>query len=209
MKKKFSILLFMAVSFMTTYAQSEKDKYDVINTYMSLLIKDTTKTIVVVKEKISPNTVIKLFTGGAEANFVYSKKNVVEDPDFGIQKPLFKWSDVNKMRNKYRDDANDGKYGFAKNANWSSKDFNLKNIYFEIFDSIMIKKEKALPIYKYKTLLIALSDPMYYRNRKYLVIGIAIQSTSPLINLNYYVIVMKKNKNKWEVVQKGEKYWVE
>ncbi|OXB19575.1 hypothetical protein B0A80_19675 [Flavobacterium tructae] len=206
MKKKISILLFMTVSFMTMYAQSEKDKYDAINTYLLQIVIDTSKTIVMVREKISTNEALRLFSGGKLSNVPFSRVNGTQERVGGILEPVYNEKYFQKMRKKYQDDRNEGRYGFAKKAKWNWNDFKLKNIHFEVFDSIMFKKGKALPLYKYETLLITLSEPMYYKNNDYLVIGIAVQESNPVYNLDYYVIVMKKIKNKWTVIEKGQPY---
>ncbi|WP_374173098.1 hypothetical protein [Flavobacterium tructae] len=207
MKRKISILLFMVVSFMTMYSQSSKDKYNAINDYLTVLVKDTTKTIVIVKEKISTNEALRLFSGGKLNDIPFSRVNDIEERAGGILEPVYNEKYFQKMRRRYQNDRKEGRFGFSKNTKWNSNDFKLQNIYFETFDTIMFKKEKSgLQIYKYETLLIALSEPMYYKNNDYLTVGIAVQKSNPIYNLNYYVIVMKKIKNKWVVIEKGLPY---
>ncbi|WP_202701096.1 hypothetical protein [Flavobacterium sp. UGB4466] len=186
---------------------ANKDKYEAINTYLSLIVRDTTKTIAIVKEKISPNEALRLFSGGKLNNVPFSRVNGIEERAGGILEPLYKEKYFQKMRRKYQDDRNEGRFGFAKNTKWNSADFKLQNIYFEVFDTIMFKKEKSgQQIYKYETLLIPLSEPMYYKNNDYLTVGVAVQKSNPIYNLNYYVIVMKKVNNRWTVIEKGQPY---
>lgn len=40
------------------FAQDAKDKYDAINNYMETAVEDTTKEIIILKEKINPNETI-------------------------------------------------------------------------------------------------------------------------------------------------------
>lgn len=207
MKKKISILICIAMSFSTTYSQSSEDKYDAINDYLRVLVKDTTKTIMIVKEKIGPNETLRLFSGGKLNDIPFNRVNGIQERLGGVLEPLYDENDFQKMRKKYQDDKNEGRYGFSKNTNWEASDFKLKNIYIESHDIIMFKKERALPLYKYETLLIALSDPIYYKNRDYLVMAIATQKSNPLYSPKYYVIVMKKTNKKWQEIQRGEQYW--
>ncbi|WP_374173099.1 hypothetical protein [Flavobacterium tructae] len=208
MKKNLFVLLMM-ICITIMYPQANKDKYDAINTYLSLIVKDTTKTIVVVKEKMSSNGALKLFSGGKLNDIPFSRVNGIQERLGGILEPLYDETDFQKMRKKYQDDTNEGKYELAKNANWSAKDFKLKNIYLEAFDTIMYKKGKELFDYKYHAQLIILSEPMYYKSKEYLVIAVSIGDSSPLGYFDEYVILLKKIKNKWQVIQRGEKYWVE
>ncbi|WP_202701098.1 hypothetical protein [Flavobacterium sp. UGB4466] len=208
MKEKLFVLLIM-ICVTIMYPQTNKDKYEAINTYLSLIVKDTTKTIVVVKEKMSSNGALKLFSGGKLNDVPFSRVNGIEERLGGILEPLYDETDFQKMRKKYQDDTNEGKYELAKNANWSAKDFKLKNIYLEAFDTIMYKKGKELFDYKYHAQLIILSEPMYYKDKKHLVIAIAIGDTSPLGYFDDHVVVMKKINNRWQVIKIGEKYWVE
>lgn len=195
------------MSFSTTYSQSSEDKYDAINDYLRVLVKDTTKTIMIVKEKIGPNETLRLFSGGKLNDIPFNRVNGIQERLGGVLEPLYDENDFQKMRKKYQDDKNEGRYGFSKNTNWEASDFKLKNIYIESHDIIMFKKERALPLYKYETLLIALSDPIYYKNRDYLVMAIATQKSNPLYSPKYYVIVMKKTNKKWQEIQRGEQYW--
>ena len=206
MKKNIFVLLIM-ICVTAMYPQLKNDKYDGINTHLSLIVRDTTKTVMIIKEKISANQTLKLFAEGKLNDAPFNRKNGTQIREAGILEPLYDENDFQKMRKKYQDDKNEGRYGFSKNTNWEASDFKLKNIYIEPHDTIMFKKERALPLYKYETLLIALSDPIYYKNRDYLVMAIAIQKSNPLYSPKYYVIVMKKTNKKWQEIQRGEQYW--
>lgn len=206
MKKNIFVLLIM-ICVTAMYPQLKNDKYDGINTHLSLIVRDTTKTVMIIKEKISANQTLKLFAEGKLNDAPFNRKNGTQIREAGILEPLYDENDFQKMRKKYQDDKNEGRYGFSKNTNWEASDFKLKNIYIESHDTIMFKKERALPLYKYETLLIALSDPIYYKNRDYLVMAIATQKSNPLYSPKYYVIVMKKTNKKWQEIQRGEQYW--
>ncbi|MCC9019616.1 hypothetical protein [Flavobacterium lipolyticum] len=208
MKKKLFVLLMM-ICVTIMYPQANKGKYNAINDYLTVLVKDTTKTIVIVKEKISPNEALRLFSGGKLNNIPFSRVNGIEERLGGILEPLYKENDFQKMRKKYQNDANEGRSYFAKNTRWNSADFKLKTIFYETFDTIIFKRGKGIPIYRYTTQMIALSEPMYYKGRKYLVIAVGIGDTTPIGYLNNYIIIMKKINNKWQVIQRGEKYWVD
>ncbi|GIQ60879.1 hypothetical protein Flavo103_40150 [Flavobacterium collinsii] len=207
MKKLFFTLLLIIQCNFIAYCQSKVDKYNAINGHLSELVKDTTKTVLIIKEKISANQTLKLFAEGKLSDAPFNRKNGTQIREAGILEPLYNEKEFQKMRKKYQDDVNDDKYGFSKNANWEITDFKLKNICIESHDTIMFKKERALPLYKYETLLIALSDPIYYKNKNYLVMAIAIQRSNPLFSPKYYVIVMKKTSKKWQEIQRGEQYW--
>ncbi|WP_374173097.1 hypothetical protein [Flavobacterium tructae] len=206
MKKNIFVLLIM-ICVTAMYPQLKNDKYDAINTYLSLIVKDTTKTVVLVKEKISANKSLRLFCGGELNDIPHTRINGIQVRVGGILEPLYDENEFQKMRKKYQDDKNEGRFGFEKNVKWDSNDFKLKNIYFEVFDTIFYKMQKGIPNYSYTTQVIALSEPMYYKEKKYLVIAVSIGDTTPLGYINDYVVVMKKIKNKWLMVQRGEKYW--
>ncbi|OXB19576.1 hypothetical protein B0A80_19680 [Flavobacterium tructae] len=205
MKKNHLVLLIM-ICVTSMYPQTNKDKYEAINTYLSLIVKDTTKTIVIVKEKISSNGALELFSGGKLDNVPFSRVNGVEERAGGILEPLYNENGFQKMRKKYQNDADEGRSYFAKNTKWNSTDFKLKTIFFETYDTIMYKRGRGIPIYNYTTEMIALSEPMYYKGKEYLVIAVAIGDTSPIGYLNDYVIVMKKINNKWTLIQRGYSY---
>jgi hypothetical protein len=207
MKKLFFIFLVITISCKISYSQTENEKYDAVNTYLMTLIKDPNKTTIIVKEKISTNQNLKLFAEGKLNDTAFERRNGIQVREGGILEPLYDETDFQKMRQEYQDDADDDEYGFSKNSNWKASDFKLKNIFFESQDTIQFKKVRGLPAYKYETEIIALSDPIYYKGGKYLVISIAIQNTNPVDYFNHYVIVMAKVKNKWEVIQRGQKYW--
>jgi len=205
MKKNLFVLLIM-ICVTIMYPQAKKDKYNVISTYLSSIVKDTTKTIVIIKEKMSSNGALKLFSGGKLNDIPFRRVNGNQERLGGILEPLYNENDFQKMRKKYQDDVNDGKYNLSKNAKWKPEDFKFKNIFFETFDTIIYKMGKGIPNYPYTTQMISLSEPMYYKGRKYLVIAVAIGDTTPIGYLNDYVIVMKKVNNKWTVIEKGQPY---
>ncbi|SEA17014.1 hypothetical protein SAMN05443667_102196 [Flavobacterium gillisiae] len=211
MKKLFLAIL---ISYSTTYSQSEnqtdaeiKDKYEAINAYLFTFVKDASKTIVVVKEKMSPNMVLELFSGGNDVKFSYLKIKDIENPELGIQTPLFNWKDYESMRIKYRDSVNTVKYGLLKNKRWMPEDFTMKNIFFVAFEDVMLKEEKGIRYFKNDTQLILLSDPIYYKDKKLLVLGITYKKSTDVGGFSSLVVVMRKIKNKWVVIDKADQYW--
>ncbi|MEO8532714.1 MAG: hypothetical protein ABI441_03140 [Flavobacterium sp.] len=207
MKNLLSTLFLITICSITTYSQSKKDKYDAINAYLTTLLIDKSQTIIIVREKISANQTLKLFAEGKLNDKPFNRINGIQVREAGILEPLYDETDFQKMRKDYQDDKNDGSYGFSKDASWNRLDFQYKSIFFESFNIIMAKREKDLSVYKYHTQLIALSDPMFYKGKECLVIGVAVGDSGPLGYLNHYVIVMKKINKKWELIQRGEKYW--
>jgi len=210
------LLLAILISYGTTYSQCEnqsksetRDKYEAINAYLFTVVKDTSRTTVMIKQKMSPNRVLELFSGGNRVNFDYTKHKDIENPELGIQKPLFNWENYNRMRIKYRDSVNTNAYGISKNKYWTPKDFKIKNFFFENYDTVINKLGTSIPIYEYETQLIILSDPIYYKEKKYLVFGVTNQKSTLMRDFTSSVIVMKKINKKWLVVDKADQYWFE
>jgi hypothetical protein len=188
--KKYFLKVIVVVYLITTnnlFAQSRRDKYDVINSYFEIIVKkDSTKKIIVAKEKINNNSTIDIFKIKYIIRY-YGKGNSIAD------NLLYNKTDWKKMQEKYKNNCNIGKYIWCNDDFWSENDFKYKKI---VFESMNNNKGIELLVNKYDfdVCVYSFSEPIYYQNKNYLAFTFV---KSYMTGSNTFVVIMKKIKGKW------------
>ncbi|MEO8237613.1 MAG: hypothetical protein ABI576_05840 [Flavobacterium sp.] len=204
-------IFILLTSFFCTLIHAQKktivtfDKHDffqVVNQYLNSQIKDKTKEIIVIKEKLNPNVTLKIFEG----QFPRSEN---DPPDYyemygGAKRPLFNNKAFMLMKNTFYDDK---KYASPNitDKEWTTSDLEFDKIKFiSLLRFVGNSNNKDyseinnLPNY---IPIFGISEPIIY-NKKYLIFQFHITQTPFFGFSNAKVVVMKKLKNKWIVVEK-------
>lgn len=173
-----------------------KDQRAPINDYISSLDLRDSEKIMIIEEKINNNVAIEIFKG---KTYFEPYTNKYERNE-GVDKPLYNDKDWEKMRSKY-----ENKYikdEWIKGDYWTLKDFKHQNIIF-------IKREKFPNPGKYEKFdfqenykVFSFSDLLYYKHNKYAVFAIKSTITDHKLIDETSILIMRKSKGKWVVIQK-------
>jgi hypothetical protein len=181
-----------------------KDKYYALNDFFDTKIKDHSKKIVVMNNKINTDMTLRMI----RINEIFAvdsitKKTVKED------KLFYKEEEWEKARKNYTkssiEEIEDAKSRGGECC-WVPDDFNYKNIIFENLrqaTTAFDEKYIASPIYD----CYYFSEPIYYQNKEYLIFSFSEGTTLPAFG-NSYIVIMKRNKNgKWIQTHVGYPDW--
>jgi hypothetical protein len=189
------VLLFSMTIFSNAlYSQSSNDKYNALNNYLETIIKDTTQIVYVAKEKINSNQTLNIF-GLNDIMSIDSLGNGKGDSK------LFKKEYFEKMNKEYKDRCETSMGIWCNHEFWTKDNFRHKNV---VLESMNNNKGIELIVVKYKRTDISVygfSEPIYYQDKKYVVFTVL---KSHLAGYSLFIIVMKKNKDKWVLTHKGE-----
>ncbi|CAC9976154.1 hypothetical protein [Flavobacterium panici] len=173
-----------------------KDANVSINDYLDSAIKDKNEEIIVVKEKINTNSIIQIFQG----NILVDNNTKKTEREGGVPIPLYNENDWLVMKKKYE---NQNTEFWLNVETWDSKNFDSKRIIFEklkncvgssVIDKYLIKE---IPVYSF-------SEPIIYKNKNIVTFATAKGTTKSFGLGSVYIIVMKKEKGKWMVINKTE-----
>lgn len=187
-----TIILFFSANFSNTlFAQKKNEKYEALNAYFETIIKDTTQTVYVAKEKINSNETLKIF--GLNDIMIIDRFGNGKGDD-----TLYNKNDYEKMKRKYENSCTPGeRIWWCSDDFWENTDFRCKKVTLESINTI--KKQEAL-FQKHDSICV-FSELLYYQNKKYLVFTV---DKLYLSGSSTRVIIMKKIKGKWTVTHKGE-----
>ena len=192
MKKLLNLLFIVFFVSNLSFAQ---DKKQAINDFLHTIIADYNQKIFIIKEKTSTDHVIDIFKGKTYKDSLTNgwKRDEREE----IKPPLYNEKDWATMKNEYYHKVE------ADNL-WSFDDFNYKHIEFlsghSLIEFIVNHSEQHLP----KINIFSFSEPIYYSGKKYLVFKVGQGSTESINGLtDNYLIIMKKEKGKWFVINKS------
>lgn len=185
------ILLLIANFSNTLFAQKKNDKYEALNAYFETIIKDTTQTVYVAKEKINSNETLNIF----------GLNNIMIIDRFGNGKgdtTLYDKRDYEKMKKKHENSCASGeRIWWCSDNFWENTDFRYKKVILESINTI--KKQEAL-LLKYDKIYV-FSELLYYQNKNYLIFTVDTLYPS---GSNAYVVIMRKIKGKWIVTHKAQ-----
>lgn len=180
--KNIIILISIITSSLISNAQNTVTDYDCINAYLDSRNINPKKPNMVIKEKDNNKGALRIFYGGDELSH-YSNN---------YRSPLFNQKAWEEMYKIYSNDTIP--------RTWKPIDFpNYNFIYqekkglwnFEFFD-----KYERSPMNVY-----LISEPMYYNQNKYVIFEFSEGITGTGGIQRNQIIIMKKNKDKWEVVE--------
>lgn len=186
----------MIFLFIISSCAIKKDKLSPIDYYLDFVKKDKNEEIIVVKEKINTNSIIQIFQG----NILVDNNTKKAEREGGVPIPLYNENDWLIMKKKYENQNTEFWLNIDK---WDSKNFNSKRIVFEnlkncvgssVIDKYLIKE---IPVYSF-------SEPIIYKNKNIVTFATANGTTKSFGLGSIYIIVMKKEKGKWMVINKTE-----
>lgn len=198
-KKAEQFLYLLVTLFFITNLTNAQNKKQAINDFLHTIIPDYNQKIFITKEKTSTNHVIDIFKGKTSKNSLTNEYKRDEREE--IKPPLYNEEDWRKMKKKYYHKAEENT---VANNLWVSTDFDYKHIEFfsaHLFiEFIVYHSEQHRPI----TNIFSFSEPIFYSGKKYLVFKVG-QGTTESINglTDNYLIIMKKEKRKWVVINKS------
>lgn len=190
MKTQISTLL-MTLLILSSCSTS-KDKYNALNNYINLEIKDTTKNIIVVKEKVSANMTIEILKS-SQIISLDSKKTG------SLDTILFHEKEWKKMKKKHENIHLTKKDNSLEDKYWTKEDFTCKKILLESIkglpdDYLFNKYISNLNIYVFY-----FSEPIYYRDRNHLIF--TVYQSDKIGGYgggsSIFLVVMRKEKRKW------------
>ncbi|MBB4800001.1 hypothetical protein HNP37_000040 [Flavobacterium nitrogenifigens] len=163
------------------------ENYDPINKFLDTQNLNKNKVYILQSDKELNKQALRIFNGGEGSEHTI---NLTDPTDYTYG--LFVEKYWKKMYTDYAGDTLK-KY-------WKKEDFPNYNFILEKGTGLTLK-ESFLKKYKNSKIneMIILSEPMYYHNKKYIMfyyLKIYFESSG-----TSQVVIMKKNKNKWEVAK--------
>ena len=185
--------------FIISSCSTKFDKNSVINDYLSSSVKDTTKEIIIVTEKISPNQIIEIFRGT-----IYENSENKLERDGGVPTSLYNDKDWKEMKNKYSSKSTVNNSLWMTNESWNKNNFKLKKITFENYKEVLKKLEKYSYSGDSEIKIFSFSDPIYYKKKKYLVVAVFLATTKTAGFYSSFILIMKKINGRWVIINKTE-----
>jgi hypothetical protein len=197
MKKEIFITLLIIL--LISSCSSTKDKRQALNDYLHTVVSDTSKEIIIIKNKINSNQTIEIF----------NVNDIIAIDSNGIGKTdttLYNEKNWKKIKKRYAINYLAGNNPWFTNEYWTKDDFDNKKILFE--DSYIGKADAFIEKYNYIPSLkvYSFSDPIYYKNKRIVVFAVDKTST-PIGYGETYIIIMKKKRAKWIITHKGLPDW--
>jgi hypothetical protein len=196
MKKRIMCQILISVFFINSVIGQEKNQ--ALNDYLQTIISSYNQELILIREKVSPNVALELFQGKPykdSATDEYKREG-------GVSNLIYNEKDWNEMKEEYYDEKNIEKKYFSKNIFWTSDDFKYQKIYFvpyeDYLDLTINRLEQHLPIIK----VFSFSEPMYYCSKKFVVFAVSKGDSESFVNFENYLIIMKKEKSKWIIINK-------
>ncbi|MEO8535589.1 MAG: hypothetical protein ABI441_17670 [Flavobacterium sp.] len=184
--KKILILLLIAIFLQSCRTNLYLKSYEPINVFLETQKLDRGRTYILQKEKEDNKQALRIFNRGQGPKHIIDSTDIIDYTD-----GMFVEKHWKKMYKKYAQDTLK-KY-------WKKEDFPKYNFVLENEKGLL--KYDFLLKYINSTIdeLIIISEPMYYRNRKYIVF---YYERSHFDNSrSSQVVIMKKEKNKWIVIK--------
>lgn len=191
------VVLFTGCSSIKKDDSFKQDQYDALNDFLDTKIKDESEKIIIIKEVSKPDQTIEIFQGDY---LVYPDTTYIRR-EGGVETPLYSKKDWLKMKNKYG--GKNGETLISKEL-WDEEKFRYKNIEF------LSKEQFRENTFSFKYLdskdpvkeVYFLSAPLLYKS-KYLTFSVFNTDTSYAnMSPDDYIVVMKKVKGKWVIIQK-------
>ena len=187
MKRKILILIvFQAL--LLSCSSINHNRYESINTFLKTKITNN-ESIIIIKEKADLRNALRIFYGGDKTAEV--QKN--------YRSSLFDQKSYDIMLETYSNDTIK-KY-------WKPKDFSGFDFIFE--NRLGMWNTKFLDKYESKPgLVFSISDPVFYKNKKYVLFYFSRASTGDIEGLIHEnkTIIMQKVKGQWQIVDEVSDY---
>lgn len=183
------IILFIIISY-----SINKERLSPIDYYLSSVVKDENKEIIVVKEKMNTNSILQIFHGNILADSITKKS----EREGGVPFPLYNENDWLIMKKKYENQNNEF---WLNKEKWDNKSFSSKKIIFE--ERKKCVGPSVIDNYlKNEILVYSFSEPIIYKSKDVVTFATANATTKSSGLGTVYVVVMEKKKGKWIVINK-------
>lgn len=173
-----------------------RDKSIVLNEFLKSEIKDSTKGVIVLKEKYNSNRTVERFKGDS---VVYSPTNIIREG--GVSLSLYKEKYWSEMKEKYWK-ANE-EQGFLKNDDWKETDFTSNNILLlnhqQLVDYSNGKEIEGIDISRKE--VYTFSNLIHYKNNKTIVFYVSVCEANCFEGRGFLIIMKKKNE-KWIEIER-------
>ena len=185
MKKQ--LILFVA-STIFLCCSSAKNVVSPINHYLDTIVNDSKNEIIILDKKIPNKRTLGIFKG----DYMFNTKTSKYERE-GRSSPLYNKKDWESVSKKFTFDTIT-KY-------WEAKDFNIKNAIIANYDKFLKGelykdfKNSDYPVYSF-------SEPISYKNNKYVLFTVLQSSTSFGSEFSEYVIIMENKNSRWVVIDK-------
>lgn len=178
-------------------------KYEVLNDFLDKKIKDHSKKIIIMKEKINTNMTLRIL----RINDIYSvdsltSKRIKED------KAFYKEEEWEKARKKYSknsiaeiEDSNSR----GGECCWIAENFNYKNIIFENLHQGTDGFEKKYISSNYDCYYF--SKPIYYQDKDYLIFTFFESNIHDALGGSSNIVIYKKINGNWLQTNIGDPDW--
>lgn len=193
----FLLYLVSSCSVVTNDASNDYgDKYIALNEFLKSEIRDSTKGVIVLKEKYNSNRTVERFKGDS---VVYSPTNIIREGGVGLS--LYKEKYWSEMKEKYWK-AN-AEQSLLKNDGWKETDFTSNNIlllnYQQLVDYSNGKEIEGIDISRKE--VYTFSNLIYYKNKKTIVFYVSVCEANCFEGRGFLIIMKKKNK-KWIEIER-------
>jgi hypothetical protein len=194
---------------------SLKEKYAVINDYLEKKIKDHSKKIMILSKKINTNMTLHIL----KLNDIYELDAITgKDKE---DKTFYKEAEWEIARKKYSKNSAaeiENATGRDEECCWTTENFTYKNVLFEELQpgsSAFIEKympSKITPFennvdYTAHYEFYSFSEPIYYKNKEYLIFTFYKGDFSGLSG-SCVIIIYKKKNGKWVQTHIGLPNWI-
>jgi hypothetical protein len=190
------IILLLVISSCST----SKDKFNALNDYLKIEVKDTSKTVIIIKEKISPNYTIEKFSECVLSYYNLGGKFVGDSALYNVKS----WK---RMKNKYAIKQLKEERFYLKNEFWNKEYFLSKKSTIENIKTITSKKFSDNQEYTKEFNIYAFSEPIYYKKPNIIVIAVNNFTNKIVSYQNSYLVIMEKQKGKWVVLNYVVNEW--
>lgn len=180
---------------------SIREKYEALNDYFDDEIKDQSKEVIIMKEKISTNMTLKLL----KINDIWA----IDSTGMGRKDETFykeeEWENLRKQNGNSSLEKIENPLLGKGECCWTSTNFRYKKIIFEdleIGKSDFEKKYFSSPSYD----VYWFSEPVYYKKKEYIIFT-TYKASLGGFGSTTRLIMMKKIKNKWVQSYEGIPDW--
>ena len=193
------------------------EKYAVINDFLDTKIKDRSKKIMIMSQKINTNMTLRIL----RLNEIYALDSIDGTKDFE-DKTFYKEANWENARKKYSKNS----VPEIENATdrggeccWVADNFNYKNVIFEelrigstaFIEKYMSSKKTDIGKDICGTLnydFYSFSEPIYYQNNEYLIFTVSDGKIIGGLSSSSKIIIYKKKNGKWVQTHIGVPNWI-
>lgn len=184
---------------------SIKDKLEVLNDFLDTKIKDRSKKIMIHSKKVNINMTLRIL----RINDIYVLDSITGK--FKEDKTFYEEYEWEKTRMKYSKNSSISQIEKATFLDgeccWIAEHFNYKNIIFEEleFGTSAYEKKYFSGLDNYDDFYF--SEPIYYKNKEYLIFTFSHGCVFPTENYSTSIIIYQKKNGKWVQTHEGLPNW--